>query len=130
MRAKDGQVAGTKRTQSPLFCVCWSSETQLFVGGENGDVLVWDRRALAEPSHKLSGHSDSIRRLAKGETTSGEAVVVSASDDCTVAVRGLSSLDQMQSVKPHKDYVRALCCDKGTVVTGSWDKTIARIQVA
>jgi WD40 repeat protein len=110
--------------------VCWSTDSQLFVGGEDGDVLVWDRRALAEPSHTLSGHKDSIRRVAVTESVGGEAVLVSASDDCTVAVRALSRLDQAETVLAHTDYVRALCCGKGLIVTGSWDKKVARIQVA
>lgn len=131
VRSKDGDAAVSNTTRSPLFCVCWGLDNkQLFAGSEDGTVLEYDFRAVGEPVQRLEGHVDSVQRLAVGEIATGKAVLASAGDDCCLAVRCLSSLDKPEIVKPHNDYLRALCWKQGSIMTGSWDRTIANVGVA
>lgn len=133
-RATAGGDAGVAKTRSPLFCVEWLSDSSVAVAGEEGDIYVFDRRNMTQASEQVAGaHGDSVRRLVKGLDKAGAEVLASCSDDTTVCVRAVKSLDKdSASVKPHTDFVRALCfaAGKGQMLAGSWDKSLSRIDVA
>lgn len=133
-RAASGGEAGSAKTRSPLFCVAWQSDSLVAVGGEEGDIYVYDTRNMAAASTHVKGaHEDSIRKLVFGADKAENPVLASCSDDTTVCVRSVSGYEtKFASVKPHTDYVRALCFapGPGQVLAGSWDRSISRIDVS
>ena len=109
-------------------------------GGRDRRIWVWDYRGR-KAIYMFRGHSDVVTVVSGFVSRSGQLIIVSGSDDCTLKLWSMSSCSCVSSQRHHDRSVRGLStlpllqsgaaaqafstAYKSTIIaTGGWDKKI------